>query len=271
MTIDERRIADELRRMAAEATPIDAAAYARRASTRSRRRSWPIAGLAAAALAAVVIVVPAQNQGPDTAVKVGLLPDNDAAQRRLVSECMPKGGPVHNMDGNRRIPEHGSAEDFRVLVEARDEGGSTALVGSTAGFVLCTPTTQRDFAERAVFTYWGNEAPGDMRGFSGDLRVDGYTSHTHSYAVGERRIQRDDVYRVVVGRVTESVRRVGIDWADGRRTEARMAGGFFIARVLGKVRPDSVLESPDVTVTAYGAEGQVLGQEKTALGPLGSE
>ncbi|MGN9841060.1 hypothetical protein ACTMTI_23335 [Nonomuraea sp. H19] len=289
MTIDEERISKELRLMADEARPVDALAYARQARTgslRRRRLSWSLAGLAglaaAASVIAAVIVVPSGGPGPDAAAEVAGLPDNTPEQLQAVRECMPNGGPVHSMDGNRRLPEHGAVKDFRLLVEYRDKGGSTALVGSHSGFVLCTPTTQKDFAERAVFTYWGFKAPGDLAGFPGDFQVDAYTSHMHSYAVGPNRIQKDDVYRIVVGRVAAGVRRVEIDWADGRRTDARMANGFFIARVPGRSvphpeggedaagEPITILDSPPVTVTAYGQQGQVVGQEKdVAFGPLG--
>ncbi|TMR99107.1 hypothetical protein [Nonomuraea basaltis] len=287
MTIDERRIAEELRLMAGEATPVDPLAYATRTLARRRRRAWSVAGLttvaAAATVAATVIaavVLPSPDTpGPATAAGVAALPDNTPEQLRLVRECMPQGGPVHNMDGNRRIAEQGAADDFRVLVDYPDKGGSTALVGSDAGFVLCTPTDQKDMAERAVFTYWGFKPPGNLAGLSGDLQVDAYTSHTHSYTVGKQRIQKDDVYRVVTGRVSDAVRRVEVDWADGRRTSARIANGFFIVRITGKLVRDpedpenkeaTILESPPVTVTAYGTDGKVLRQEKdVAFGPLG--
>lgn len=283
MTIDERRIAEELRLMADQASPVDPLAYATRTLARRRRRVWPIAGLTAVAVAAAVVaavILPSPDTpGPDTAAAVAALPDNTPEQLRLVRECMPQGGPVHNMDGNLRITEQGVADEFRVLVEARDKGGTTALVGSDAGFVLCTPTDQKDMAERAIFTYWGFKPPGDLAGFPGDLQVDAYTSHMHSYTVGEQRIQKDDIYRVVTGRVGNAVRRVEVDWADGRRTSATIANGFFIVRIIGKLVRDpegpeneeaTLLDSPPVTVTAYGADGKVLRQEKdVAFGPLG--
>ncbi|MFB4271441.1 hypothetical protein [Nonomuraea sp. GTA35] len=286
MTIDEQQISAELRLMAEEARPVDALAYAGQArigSLRRRRMSWSVAGLAAvASVIAAMTVVTSGGSGQVTAAEVERLPDNTPEQLQVVRECMPRGGPVHNMDGNRRLPEHGTVKDFRLLVEYRDNGGSTALVGSLSGFVLCTPTTQKDFAERAVFTYWGFKAPGNMTGFSGALHVDAYTSHMHSYAVGPERVQKDDTYRVVVGRIKADVRRVEIDWADGRRTDARVANGFFIARVPGRPIPDpaggedalgeplTILDSPPVTVTAYGSQAQMLGQEKdVAFGPLG--
>ncbi|MEV5559634.1 hypothetical protein AB0L44_38795 [Nonomuraea wenchangensis] len=292
MTLDEQRISAELRRMADEARPVDALAYAARArtgSTRRRRLSLSVAGLAAAAsvIAAVTVAVTvatgATGGGPDgvTAAEVDRLPDNTPEQARAVRACMPQGGPVHNMDGRRRIPEHGAVEDFRLLVEYRDEGGSTALVGSRAGFVLCTPSTPEELAESAVFTYWGFQAPGNMRGFPGALQVDAYTSQSR-YEEGRDKATRNQTYRVVVGRVTADVRRVEIDWADGRRTDARIADGFFIARVLGKSvprpgggkdafgKPLTVLDSPPVTVTAYGPQNQVLEQvTDEAYGPLG--
>ncbi|GAA1735853.1 hypothetical protein [Nonomuraea bangladeshensis] len=285
MTLDEQRISAELRRMADEARPVDPLAYAARAragSTRRRRLSWSVAGLAAAAsVISAVTVVTGGGPGQITAAEVDRLPDNTPEQVRAVRACMPQGGPVHNMDGRRRIPEHGSAEDFRMLVEYRDEDGSTALVGSLSGFVLCTPSTPRDLSERAVFTYWGFQAPGNMRGFPGALQVDAYTSQSR-YEEGRDKETRDQTFRVVVGRVTADVRRVEVDWADGRRTDARIAGGFFIARVLGKSVPHpdgekdaagdpvTVLDSPPVTVTAYGPRNQLLEQvTDEAFGPLG--
>ncbi|WP_329091772.1 MULTISPECIES: hypothetical protein [unclassified Streptosporangium] len=281
MTVNEQKITEELRLMAGEARPVDALAYASRAAagaSRRRRLSWSLAGLAvAAASVAGVFVVGSSSgfpEGRNIAAKVAGLPRNTPEQLRAVRECMPTGGPVHNMDGNRRIPEHGRAEDFRVLVEYRDRGGSTALVGSTAGFVLCTPTTQKEFAGRAVFTYWGYNPPGDLTGFSGDLNVDAYEGQTHSYAVGPEREQRDDNYLVVVGRVTPDVRRVEIDWAGRRRVDAQVANGFFIGRMLTKPVPDpggrvdangeplEVVDTPLATVTAYDEAGRVVGQEK---------
>ncbi|GAA4038856.1 hypothetical protein [Nonomuraea soli] len=286
MTIDEQQISAELRLMAEKARPIDALAYARQArigSLRRRRMSWSVAGLAAAAsVIASVIVVTSGGSGQVTGARMERLPDNTPQQLQAVRECMPQGGPVHNMDGNRRLPEYGTVKDFRLLVEYRDEAGSTALVGSLSGFVLCTPTSQKDFAERAIFTYWGFKAPGNMTGFSGGLQVDAYTSHMHSYTLGPERSQKDDIYRVVAGRVQSDVIRVEIDWADGRRTDARVANGFFVARVLGRSVPDpdggedplggplTILDSPPVTVTAYGSQGQILEQdEDVAFGPLG--
>ncbi|WP_203873825.1 hypothetical protein [Planobispora takensis] len=177
-------------------------------------------------VATVVLSSPGIS-GPDTAAGVAVLPGNTPEQLRLVRECMPRGGPVHSMDGDWRIAEHGAAEGFRVLAEYRDEGGSTAPVGSEAGFVLCTPTDQKDMAERAVFTHWGFKPSGNLAGLSGDLQPDAYTGHTHSYTVGEQRLQKDDVYRVVAGRAGDAVRRVEVDWVGGRRTSARIANGFL--------------------------------------------
>ncbi|MBE1591943.1 hypothetical protein ACFPOI_08625 [Nonomuraea angiospora] len=173
------------------------------------------------------------DQQRDFTEFVARLPENTPEQLRVVRECMPNGGPVHNMDGNRRLPEQGSVEDFRVLAEYRDKKGMTALVGSLAGFVLCTPTTQKDMAERAIFTYWGFKPPGDLTGFQGDLQADAYTSHTHSYATGPQRIQHDDAYRVVVGRVTSGVRRTRC-WGGRRTWRSAPWGGGAATEVVGK-------------------------------------
>ncbi|GAA3674213.1 hypothetical protein GCM10022224_043180 [Nonomuraea antimicrobica] len=281
MTIDERRIAEELRHLADDATPVDPLALAARTLARRRRRARSVTGvavLAVAATAVAVLVVPSSNGlGPDSAARVATLPDNTPEQSRLVRECMPQGGPAHSMDGDLRIAGQGSVDDFRVLVDYRDEGGSTALVGSEAGFVLCTPTAQKDMADRPVLTYWGFKAPGDLDGFSGDLQVDAYTAVRHPYTVGERQTQKEDIYQVVAGRVSDAVERVEIDWADGRRTPARIASGFFIVRIAAKVRrePDKtsgevlLVSVPSATVTAYGADGRVLEEEENVVfGPV---
>ncbi|MER5424041.1 hypothetical protein [Streptosporangium roseum] len=277
MTVNEQKIADELRRIAGEAQPVDALAYASRAATgssRRRRLSWSLAGLAvaAASVAGVLVVIPSAG-GQDTAAKIIELPQNTPEQLRAVRECMPMGGPVHGMDGKQRIPEHGRAEDFRVLVEYRDAVGSTALVGSTAGFVFCTPQKYEAFAERAVFTYWGYKPPGDLAaGLSGSLTVDAYEVQTDSHGMRDDD-QSGGSYRVMAGRVASGVRRVEIDWAGGQRTDAQVANGFFVGRVLGTTAPSpeggvdasgkpTVLDNPPVTVTAYDAMGQVVEQEK---------
>ncbi|WP_067174304.1 hypothetical protein [Microtetraspora niveoalba] len=290
MDLDEQKIAQELHLMAREALPVDAHVYAARALARSTRRrlSWSLASLAvaAASVAGVVAVLPASGV-QDIAASVHELPDNTPEQLKVVRDCMPMGGPVHDMDGRRRIPEHGEVGDFRVLVEYRDDVGTTALVGSTAGFVLCTPQKNPDFADRPVFTYWGYAPPGDLEaGLTGALTVDAYEVQTDSHAM------RDDDrfgggYRVVAGRVASGVREVEIDWADGRRTAARVRDGFFIGRVSAAfvpapgdgrgapAEPSTVVDSPDVTVTAYGEAGEVLGQRKDVkfytAGRTGSE
>ncbi|MFI6453838.1 hypothetical protein ACIBF6_20035 [Streptosporangium amethystogenes] len=81
-------------------------------------------------------------------------------------------------------------------------------------------------------------------------------------------------YRVVAGRVAPGVRRVVIDWAGGRSTDAQVSDGFFVGRVLGESAPDPeggvdalgepmrILDTPSVTVTAYDETDQVVGQEK---------
>ncbi|GAA2365707.1 hypothetical protein GCM10010404_20200 [Nonomuraea africana] len=278
MPVNERRIAEELRLMADEAQPVDPVAYATRAgagASRRRRLSWSLAGLVTAtALVAGVFVVSPLHEGGDIAAQVAELPRNTPEQLRLVRDCMPGGGPVHNMDPGLRIPEHGRREDFRVLVEYRDKKGSTALVGSTAGFVLCTPAEQKDMAQPPVFTYWGYRPPGSLSGLAGDLTVDAYDSHDHPYVVGPDREQKNDYYLVIAGRVTPRVQRVEIVWKGGRRTDARLANGFFLGRMLtglvpapedlgeGTLKPEQIVDTPPATVTAYDQAGRVIGQEQ---------
>jgi hypothetical protein len=276
MTIDERQIADELRLMASEAAPVDPLAYGDTAITAAsrggRRRTWAVTGLAglaaAATVAAVLLAPPSDTRRPDAAARLATLPDNTPEQSRLVRECLPDGGPVHGKDSGQNFPVHGPAAEFRLLAAYRDQAGMTFLAGSDAGFVVCTPIAGMGAEQRPVFTYWGFETPGDVTGFSGDLQVDAYTA-------GRRQVQRDeDLYLVVAGRVSDAVRRVEVDWADGRRADAVISHGFFIVRIQGRRVPSPdgrpapdgrrlmTLGSPPVTVTAYGAGGRVLRQEK---------
>ncbi|MEU4701034.1 hypothetical protein [Nonomuraea dietziae] len=278
MSVNEQRIAEELRLIADGAQPVDPAAYAtlaRAGASRRRRLSWSLAGLATAtALVAGVLVVAPSRGGGDIAAQVAELPRNTPEQMRLVRDCMPRGGPVHNMDPGLRVTEHGGREDFRVLVEYRDQKGSTALVGSTTGFVLCTPAEQKDMAQPPVFTYWGYRPPGNLSGLAGDLTVDAYDGHDHPYVVGPDREQKNDNYLVIAGRVTPRVQRVEIVWKGGRRVDARVANGFFIGRMLtglvpapeglgeGPLKPEQMVDTPSATVTAYDQAGRVIGQEK---------
>ncbi|MEV4061614.1 hypothetical protein [Nonomuraea dietziae] len=156
------------------------------------------------------------------------LPHNTPEQLQAVSDCMPVGGPSVNTNPNWRDPAHGTVADFRMLAEYRDKNGSTALVGSAKGFVLCTPS--KETPDPPVFTYWGNKAPGNLAGFSGKLSVDVYAVH---YWSGQGK-SHDNYVRVVAGRVASDVRRVTIDWSSGRRTDAVVTGGFFIARTPAK-------------------------------------
>ncbi|WP_433218575.1 hypothetical protein [Microtetraspora malaysiensis] len=281
MDLDEQKIAQELHLMAREARPVDAHVYASRALARSTRRrlSWSLAGLAvaAASVVGVVAVLPASGS-QDIAASVHELPDNTPEQLKVVRDCMPMGGPVHGMDRRMRIPEHGKVDDFRVLAEHRDKIGSTALVGSTAGFVLCTPQKNPDYADNPVFTYWGYAPPGDLEaGLTGALTVDAYEVQHDSHAMRDDSFQSAGTYRVVAGRVASEVRTVEIDWADGRRTTVQVHDGFFIARVpaLPASGDGSIVDSPDITVTAYGEAGRILGQRKgikfLTAGRTGSE
>ncbi|WP_433350031.1 hypothetical protein ACQP25_38880 [Microtetraspora malaysiensis] len=274
MHLDEQKIAEELHLMAREARPVDVHVYASRALARSTRRrlSWSLAGLAVATASVVgaVAVLPASGV-QDTAASVQELPDNTPEQVKLVRDCMPAGRPVHAVGDRTDIPGPGKAEDFRVLVEFRDDVGSTALVGSTAGFLFCTPEKDPNFADRSVrklplFEYWGYAPPGGLKaGLTGALTVDDYVLEW-DYARPEL---EGDPYLAVAGRVSPEVRRVEIDWADERRSDAQVSNGFFIGRAIQKkarFRPGgklmNYLGGPPVTVTAYGEAGEVLGQKK---------
>ncbi|TMS00719.1 hypothetical protein [Nonomuraea basaltis] len=267
-TVNERTIAEELRRMADEARPVDARAYAARATARPAHRrhlSWTLA--AAALVAGIAVAIPL-NGDQMTARVAGPppreLPRNTPEQLKAVRDCMPAGGPSVNTNPNWRDPAHGTVTDFRVLAEYRDKNGFTALVGSTKGFVLCTPS--KETPDPPVFTYWGNKAPGNLVGFSGKLSVDIYAVH---YWSGQGK-SHDNYVNVIAGRVAPDVRRVTIGWSGGRRTDAVVSNGFFIVRTPTKSvpvknglnGPQSAIDTPPATVTAYDAAGRIAGRHR---------
>ena len=159
-----------LTRLADRARPMDPELLMARALRRRTRLKWPRWGLALAAAASVVAIgvvalraheqmAPASSPTARTNGEHGTfgerevhdpaptayvrdipgLPRNTVAQFAKVEDCMPKGGPVHSMDGDRQLTQYGSVKDYRWLVEAKDKLGITRLVGSRKGFVLCTP------------------------------------------------------------------------------------------------------------------------------------
>ncbi|MGP3956099.1 hypothetical protein ACTWPT_08900 [Nonomuraea sp. 3N208] len=265
-TVNEHTIAEELRRMAGEARPVDPHAYAARATTRSsnrRRLSWTLAAAATALVAGAVFVT---LDGEQMTAKVAnppthQLPANTPRQIQAVRVCMPAGGPSVNVNPYWRDPAHGTSADFRVLAEYRDKNGYTALVGSTKGFVLCTPSAETP--DPPVFTYWGNRAPGNLASATDPLIVDRYAVQ-YWWAPDPK--HQDNYALVVAGRVGPSVRRVTIDWAVGKPTDAVVSNGFFIARTpAGTVsRKDQhgemadYVDTPRPTVTAYDAAGRVV-------------
>ncbi|RVX44278.1 hypothetical protein EDD27_7008 [Nonomuraea polychroma] len=267
-TVNEHTIAEELRRMAGEARPVDPHSYAARATARSsqrRRLSWTLAAACAVLVAGVVV---SSLGGEPMTAKVATppapeLPPNTPRQLQAVRACMPAGGPSVNVNPDWRDPAHGTVADFRVLAEHRDKNGYTALVGSTKGFVLCTPSAETP--DPPVFTYWGNKAPGNLASATDPLIVDRYTVQ-YWWAPDPK--SQDNYVRVVAGRVGSSVRRVVIDWSAGKPTDAVVSNGFFIARTpAGTVsRKDQhgemadYVDTPRVTVTAYDAAGKVLGR-----------
>ncbi|GGO30126.1 hypothetical protein GCM10010116_60360 [Microbispora rosea subsp. aerata] len=282
MNVDEKTIAAELRRLAGAARPVNEQAMVARAVAAARRRrlNWSLAAgaLAAAAVAGTLVVVPIIRNTADVTVNPlangpADLPTNTSAQLQAVRDCMPSGGPVDGMNPRERHPLDADVKDFRELVVYRDDVGSTALVGSKAGFVLCTPQKYKEaFPSTPVFTPWGSTPPGDLgAGVSGPLTVDAYTTETDSNAMSD-----DDEsggrYRVVAGRVTREVARVEIDWADGRHTDAAMANGFFIGRVPARLKADGKhLDTPPVTLTAYDETGRVISRKaRVVFAPLGA-
>jgi hypothetical protein len=189
------------------------------------------------------------------------LPRNTIAQFATVEDCMPKGSPVHNMDGDRRLPQYGTVKDYRWLVEAKDKLGVTRLVGSRKGFVLCTPAIRLvSYPTDPIFSYWGVDPPGKLA-LRGALSVDTYSIQMQSEINPGR--DGDPSFLVVAGRVAPQATRVEVEWADGRKMTANVRNGFYIGR--SRVYPDKrhfIRPAVLSKVTAYDSGGQALGELK---------
>ncbi|MCA2228048.1 hypothetical protein [Nonomuraea aurantiaca] len=296
MTVDERAVTEALSRLADRARPVDPELLLSRALRRRARMKWPRWGLALAAAACVVAIgvvalraheqlsvspasPPTTSTGPTASTEptaratatappatayvrdIPGLPRNTIAQFAKVEDCMPKGSPVHSMDGERLLPQYGTVKDYRWLVEAKDKLGVTRLVGSRKGFVLCTPAIRLvSYPTDPVFSYWGGDPPGKPA-LRGALSVDVYSIETQSEINPGR--DGDPSFLVVAGRVAPQATRVEVEWADGRKMTASVRDGFYIGRSRvyadkkGSIRP--VLLSK---VTAYDSGGQALGELK---------
>ncbi|MFG1966404.1 hypothetical protein [Nonomuraea sp. NPDC049028] len=307
MTVDERAVTEALSRLADRARPVDPELLLSRALRRRARLKWPRWGLALAAAACVVAIgvvalqareklaispaspptastqptadmVPTASSTrsttdpPATAYVRDIpgLPRNTIAQFATVEDCMPKGSPVHNMDGDRRLPKYGTVKDYRWLVEAKDKLGVTRLVGSRKGFVLCTPAIRLvSYPTDPIFSYWGADPPGKLA-LRGALSVDAYSIQMQSEI--NPGLDRDPSFLVVAGRVAPAVTRVEVKWPDGRKMTANVRNGFYIGRSRvyadkkGSIRPTALSK-----VTAYDSGGQALGELKNIRwGPLGA-
>ncbi|HUR06263.1 MAG TPA: hypothetical protein VM347_27195 [Nonomuraea sp.] len=305
MPVDERAVAEALTRLADQARPVEPEllmARVLRRRTRLRRPRWGLAMAAAACVVAIGLVAlrahdqlaiapttsptasPAASPvstptasarstspPPDAYVPdIPGLPRNTIAQFAKVEDCMPKGGPVLTMDGDRRLPRYGGVKDYRWLVEAKDKLGVTRLVGSRKGFVLCTPGIRLvSYPTDPIFSYWGEDPPGKPA-LRGALSVDAYDIETQSEIDPGR--DGDPSFLVVAGRVAPRVTRVEAKWADGRKMTANVRNGFYIGRT--RMYPNEkngyrpVLLSK---VTAYDSGGQALGTVKNrSWHPLGA-
>ncbi|WP_433515006.1 hypothetical protein ACQP2T_04975 [Nonomuraea sp. CA-143628] len=296
MTVDERAVTEALSRLAGQARPVDPELLLSRALRRRARLKWPRWGLALAAAACVVAIgvvglrareqlavspvssptasteptasmVPTATRSatdpPATAYVRDIpgLPRNTIAQFATVEDCMPKGSPVHSMDGERLLPQYGTVKDYRWLVEAKDKLGVTRLVGSRKGFVLCTPGVRLvSYPTDPIFSYWGKNPPGKLA-LRGALSIDAYDGQMQSEINPGR--DGDPYFLVVAGRVAPQATRVEVEWADGRQMTANVRNGFYIGRT--RVYPDKKgAYRPAVLskVTAYGSDGRALGEVK---------
>ena len=298
MPVDERAVTEALTRLADQARPVDSEllmARVLRRRTRLRRPRWGLALAAAACVVAITVVAlrahdqlatpPAASPAvstPPTSPATGPtasatrsmvppptayvpdipgLPRNTIPQFATVEDCMPKGGPVHNMDGDRRLPKYGGVKDYRWLVEAKDKLGVTRLVGSRKGFVLCTPGIRLvSYPTDPIFSYWGEDPPGKLA-LRGALSVDAYSIETQSEINPGR--DGDPSFLVVAGRIAPRVTRVEVAWADGRKMTADVRNGFYIGR--SRVYPNKDHSIRPVVlskVTAYDSGGRELGELK---------
>ncbi|WP_219461862.1 hypothetical protein [Nonomuraea rhizosphaerae] len=299
MPVDERAVTEALSRLADQARPVDPQSVAARAlqgRVRMRRPRWGLALAAAACVVAAIGVVATRTRPelfrPAPAVSPSVLatarptatvtrpvptasatrgmpdayvpdikglPRNTVAQYALVEDCMPKGGPVHNMDADQVLKQYGTVKDYRWLVEVKDKVGVTRLVGSVKGFVLCTPAVRLvSYPEEPHFTYWGGKPPGRPV-LRGKISVDVYDTQMQSMINPGR--DRDPLFAVVAGRVAPGAVRVEVEFADGKRMTAGVRNGFYIGRTRVHSGDDGFFRLPTIRrVTAYDSGGAALGR-----------
>ena len=195
----------------------------------------------------------------------------------------PRPAAWESPNGCRR---RGAPSDFRILASTKAGTETVASVGDPLGFVLCAVRREAN-AEPPFLFPWPGGVTNGLWSFPGVLRLDAVRGLTR---VGEdgRGSSALGLHHLVTGRFKPGVTRIEVVWNGGRRVDAALGDGYFLARV------DSLLieaEKPpngsdavegdrdDPSVVKGDAERGILGQTHrmkdervlsiTAFGPTG--
>ena len=262
-------LTDVLRQIADRARPVDGLAEAALRRAARRRRVRVLAGAAAlgtAAAVAVPLILLGGGVGEVRPAPPLAAPTTTAVspeERGLVNVCLRGGPPTGGMGEPQRLPKKGGPADFRLLVGARAGAERVAVVGNAQGFVLCAVQSEVN-TEPPYFRPWPDDLSQGLWAFPGWIRIDAVSFLTR---VGEngRGSSLYGLHHLVAGRVKDGAARVEVLWNRGRRADATLHDGYFLARLDSRMVPDpsaaGTWKSPDdrvLSVTAFGADGSVL-------------
>lgn len=271
----DEMLKDALERIADRAEPVDGMAERALKGARRRRTVRVSGGVSAVAVAtAAAVAIPLAGPSGDTSTLAGPrdgMTSNTPDERALARSCLRNGPAAGHMGQNR--PDLGKAPEFWLLAGVRENGRHLALVGNTKGFVLCSGSDATGNADLPTLHRWAKT-------FDGAFSVDAIG---HLQAAAPKGVRDDGLGLVfaVAGRVKPQVSRVKVTWTGKRTVWAAVDDGHYIAGTPGRQVPDKGASGPMsdgamkdedrkvTSVTAYAADGKVVGQWRAGPGEGG--
>lgn len=265
---------DVLNRVADRAGPVDGLAERALRRAARRRRARILAGAAAvgtaAAVAVPLLLLPGDGGGlrPVPPLASPGTPTVSPDDQGLVNVCMRNGPPTGDMGGPDLLTEKGTPSDYRLLVGTRAGSERVAVVGSSHGFVLCAVQSEAN-TEPPLLRPWPGDPSLGLWSFPGEVRVDAVHSLTRVGQDG-RGSSHNGLHHVIAGRAKSGVARIEVRWNRGRRVEAALQDGYFLARVDSRLVESTGPEKPGaeeerrpmdervLSVTAFDTDGKVL-------------
>ncbi|GAA0947396.1 hypothetical protein [Actinocorallia libanotica] len=261
---DGRLLAEVLHRIADRAEPAgDLAERAvRRTARRRRTRAAAVLAAAAAVAAPLLLFGGGETVRPaPPAASADQAASPAADERWLVNACMRYGPPTGNMGGPDLKPRKGMPSEHRILVSTKAGAETVALLGGPKGFILCAVQDEVN-TEPPTFRPWPGDTSRGLTSFPGKLRIDA-ADHLTRVGEGGRGSSQDGLHHLVTGRYKPGVVRIEVVWNRGRRADAVLRGGHFLARVDSRYdeNDDGSMTAPKDrirSITAFDTAGEVL-------------